>query len=204
MYYCLSFCPQLSVELAEAIEAIRRVYDPTAWFIKPHITIIFPTPDSIGEQSLISHIEQVLSGWSPFEIRLGGFHKSRDHWLFLTLQEGEAEVKRLYRELHTGILDDGRDLSRFVPHLGLGLFLKAGCTYDWRNPREFDFDRERYEEALRQAKAIPSSESIWVDKFQLTKISDEVVAWTTGKRATLPDDSEDAIVREFRLGHQGA
>jgi 2'-5' RNA ligase len=204
MYYCLSFFPQLSIELTEPIHAIRRAYDPTAWFIKPHITIIFPTHDSVGEQSLINHIEQVLSGWQPFEIRLGGFHKSRDHWLFLTLQEGEEEVKRLYRELHTGILADGRDLSRFVPHLGLGLFLKEGCTYDWRNPRESDFDRERYEEALRRAEALPISASMAVEKLRLTTISDAVIEWTTGKRAGFPDDATESEVREFRLGHQRA
>ena len=204
MYYCLSFFPPLSVELAESIASIRRVYDPTAWFIKPHITLIFPTHDSVGEQRLINHIEQVLSGWSPFEIRLGGFCKSRDHWLFLSLQEGEAEVKRLYRALHTGIMDDGRDFSRYVPHLGLGLFLKEGATYDWRHPQESDFDRERYEEALRRAEALHLSGTVLVDRLLLTTISDEVIEWTTGKRAGLPDDAKEITVREFHLGHPGA
>ena len=120
------------------------------------------------------------------------------------MQEGEAEVKKLYRALHTGILDDGRDLDRFIPHLGLGLFLKEGCRYDWRNPLESDFDRERYEEALRRAKTLPLSASIEVDKLLLTKISDEVIEWTTGKRAGLPDDAEEFEVREFRLGQIGA
>ena len=204
MYYCLSFFPQLSVELAESIDAIRNAYDPTSGFIKPHITLVFPTPDSVGEQSLISHIQNVLNDWSPFEIQLGGFHKSRDHWLFLKLQEGEAEVKRLYQALYTGILADGRDVSKFVPHLGLGLFIKEGCTYDWRNPRESDFDRERYEEALHQAKALPLSASIAVEKLLLTKIPDGVIEWTTGKRASLPDDAKEFEVREFRFGNQGA
>jgi 2'-5' RNA ligase len=204
MYYCLSFCPQLSYELAEAIEAIRRVYDPTSGFIIPHITLVFPTPGSVGELSLISHIQNVLTGWSPFEMRLGGFLKSSDHWLFLGLHEGEAEVKRLYRALHTGILADGRDVSKFVPHLGLGLFLKERCTYDWRHPRESDFDRKRYEEALRRAEVLPLSERITVETLRMTAISDAVIEWTTGKRASLPVDAEDVTVREFRLGHQGA
>ena len=204
MYYCLSFCPQLSAPLAESIEAIRREYDPTSGFIKPHITLIFPTPESVGERLLVDHIQNVLTGWSPFEIRLGGFHKSRDHWLSFRLQEGEEEVKRLYRALHTGILDDGRDLDRFVPHLGLGLFLKEGCIYDWRNPKESDFDRQRYEEALRLAEAIPLSERFTVKTLQMTALSDAVIEWTTGNRTRLPDDAEDVTVREFRLGHSGA
>ncbi len=204
MYYCLSFQPRLSSELAESIHAIRRVYDPTAGFIPPHITIIFPTPDSVGEQPLIDHIQNVLTGWNPFEIRLGGFHKSRDHWLFLRLREGEEEMKQLYRALYTGILADGRDFSKFVPHLGLGLFIKEGCTYDWRNPREADFDRQRYEEALRLAEALPLSANLAVEKLLMTMISDEVIEWTTGKRTDLPDDAKEFDVREFRLGHQSA
>ncbi len=204
MYYCLSIFPRLSVELTESIAAIRRVYDPTSGFIHPHITLIFPTHDSIGEQPLINHIQNVLGDRSPFEVRLGGFHKSRDYWLSLRLQEGEEEVKGLYRGLHTGILADGRDLNRFVPHLGLGLFIKEGCAYDWRNPREADFDRPRYETALRRAEALPLSERISVEKLSLTTISDTVIEWTTGKRAALPDDAEEVTVREFRLGHHGA
>jgi hypothetical protein len=38
----------------------------------------------------------------------------------------------------------------FVPHLGLGLFLKEVSPYDWDNPREDDFDRVLCEEALQR------------------------------------------------------
>ncbi|UCC81063.1 MAG: 2'-5' RNA ligase family protein [Candidatus Zixiibacteriota bacterium] len=201
MFYCLSFYPQLSPELAESIDAIRRVYDPTFRF-KPHITVIFPVHDSVGEQSLTSHIERVLSDWNPFEIRLGGFYKSRDHWLFLTLREGEGEMKRLYKSLYTGILEEyGRE---YIPHLGLGLFLKEGCIYDWSNPREEDFDLARYEVALRQAKELPLSETFVMETLQLTMISDQWIEWVTGRRATVPDEGERKVVQEFRLGSQNA
>jgi len=200
MYYCLSFVPQLSGELDAAIADIRKTYDPTAFFITPHITLVFPTHDSIGEQALISHIQEVLKDWRPFNIKFGGLHKNRDHWLFLMVQEGEEEIKRLYRVLHTGILDDGRDVSKFLPHLGLGLFIKKGCLYDWRNPREEDFDQERYDKALRKAQKLSLSESVTVDKLVMTKISDEVIEWTRGERLFLPEDAEDLVVREFELG----
>lgn len=202
MFYCLTFYPQLSPELAESIDAIRSAYDPTAPFYKPHITIIYPTHDSVGEQPLINHIEKVLSDWNPFEIRLGGFHKTHNHWLFLTLLEGEAEVKRLHRALYTGILaDNGWDVRKFVPHIGLGLFVKKGITQDWFNPQESDFDAERYEEALRKAEALPLSESISVEKFQLGAIPDSVIDWVRGRRASIPDDADADVVREFRLSH---
>lgn len=204
MYYCLSFYPDLNRALAEAIEAIRDAYDPTSRFYGPHITVIFPTHERIGEQPLIKHIQNVLGGRSPFEIRLGGLHKTPNHWLMLGLKEGEAEVKRLYRALYTGILADGRDVNRFVPHLGLGLFVKEGVAHDWFKPRESDLDRERYEEALRQAEALPLFESMLVEKLMLGTISDAVIEWTRGKRTQMPENSEETAVREFRLGHKEA
>lgn len=205
MYYALSFYPQLSTELSESIDAIRREYDPTSGFTKPHITVLFPVPGIVGEGQLISHIQNVLSDCSPFEIRLGGFHRSRDHWLFLTLKEGEAQVKELYQALYTGLVAKyRRDDIEFVPHLGLGLFMKQGSTYDWDNPRESDFDRERYEEALCQAKSLTLPSSISVEKLQLTKIPDVILEWATGKRASIPEDSHIVEVREFRLGNQRA
>jgi 2'-5' RNA ligase len=137
---------------------------------------------------------------------LGGFHKSHDHWLFLTLKKGEAQVKKLYQSLYTGILAEYRrkDDIEFVPHLGLGLFIKRGLTYDWKNPPESDFDRERYEEALCQAKALPLPSSISVEKLQLMKIPDVILEWTRGKRTSIPEDSQIVEVLEFRLGNQGA
>jgi len=200
MYYCLNFFPQLSPELTKAINAIRNVHDPTAPYYPPHITLIFPTHHSVGEQPLIDHIEKVLAHWSTFDIQLGGFRLKRDYWLFLSVAEGEDYLKRLYRELHTGLLDDGRNLSRFVPHVGLGLFVREGCRHDWRNPLEADFDRERYEQALPLAEALPLSEPILVEKLVLGTISDAVIDWTRGRRAELPEDAHETTVREFCLG----
>jgi 2'-5' RNA ligase len=201
MYYTLNIYPRLNEELAESIDAIRRRHDPTFGFTKPHITVLFPVPDSVGEPQLIGHIESVLSGWPPFEVRLGGFHKSHDHWLFLTLVRGEARVKKLYQLLYTGILAEyRRDDIEFVPHLGLGLFIKEGSKYDWDNPQETDFDQTRYEEVLHQAKALPLPFSFRVEKLQLTKVSDEVLEWATGKRASIPEGSRAVKAREFLLG----
>jgi 2'-5' RNA ligase len=203
MYYALSFYPHLNEELAESIDAIRRKHDPTFGLTKPHITVLFPIPDSVGESDLISHIESVLNDFSPFKIRLGGFHKSRDHWLFLKLADGEVHVRKLYQSLYTGILEEyRRDDIEYVPHLGLGLFVKEGSNYDWRNPREIDFDEERYEEALQQAMALLLDSIFKVDKLELTKISDEILGWATGKRASIPEDSQIVTVREFLLGDQ--
>ncbi|MFH1311963.1 MAG: 2'-5' RNA ligase family protein [Candidatus Eisenbacteria bacterium] len=200
MYYTLSFYPRLSGELGDAIDAIRRRHDPTCGFAKPHITVMFPVPDTVGEPHLIGHIQSVLSNRSPFEIRLGGLHKSHDHWLFLTLVEGEEQVKNLYQLLYTGLLaEHRRDDVEFVSHVGLGLFLKEGANYNWDNPQEDEFDKDRYEEALLQARALPLKVRFRVERLQLMRISDEILEWATGKRARIPEDSEIIEVREFSL-----
>ena len=205
MYYALVFYPQLDPGLTELIDEIRRKYDPTVERSKPHITVLFPVPDKVGEPQLISHIQSVLSDWSSFDIRLGGFHKSHDHWLFLTLTEGEAQVSQLYQLLLTGILAEyRRDDIEFVPHLGLGLFIKEGSRYDWAHPQEADFDRQKYEEALQQAKALPLGSSCVMEKLHLVRIPEEVLDWATGKRASIPGDWRSTEVREFRLGDRGA
>jgi 2'-5' RNA ligase len=177
MYYCLSFYPMLSQKLSALIGEIRSAYDPTSRYYKPHVTLIFPTHDRVGEQPLIDHIQNVLGNWSQFEIRLGGLHKTPSHWLLLGLQDGEEDAKRMYRELHTGILDDGRDLSRYRPHIGLGLFVKTGVAHHWFNPRESDFDREKYQEALQLTEDLPLAEDLLVDKLLLGALSDSVIDW---------------------------
>ena len=181
MYLALVFYPQLDSRLMESIDRIRRKYDPTVGWSKTHITVIFPVPDSVGEEKLVNHIERVLENRKSFIVRLGGFHKSHDHWLFLNVTEGGDEFKTLYRDLYTGILEEyRRDDIGFVPHVGLGLFVKADSRYDWDHPHENDFDRERYEEALRQAKALPLDSSCFMNKLHLVSIPDEVLEWATG------------------------
>jgi 2'-5' RNA ligase len=204
MYYALVFYPRFDPDPARAIGAIRREYDPTSAFVEPHVTVLFPVPAGVGEGRLIDHIGRVLAAWRPFEIRLGGLHRSRDHWLFLTLSEGEDQVKKLYQALYTGILAEYRRADiEFVPHLGLGLFVKTGSTCDWNNPQEADLDRKRYDEALRRAKALLNPPGMLVEKLHLAKIPDEIIEWMRGKRASLPEDSKIVEVREFRLGYRG-
>jgi len=205
MYFALVFYPQLDPGLIEAIDNIRRKYDPTVEWSEMHIAVIFPVPDTVGEGKLVSHIECVLADKEPFVVRLGGFHRSHDHWLFLNVVEGEAEFKALYRDLYTGILDDyRRDDIGFVPHVGLGLFVKDTSRYDWDHPQEVDFDQLKYAEALQQAKALPLDSSCVMDKLHLVSLPDEVLEWATGKRASIPTDTQVTDVLDFHLGGRAA
>jgi 2'-5' RNA ligase len=161
-------------------------------------------PDTVGEAELIKHVEEVLRGREPFKIRLGGFRRSRDHWLFLTLVSGAQEVQDLNRSLYTGMLEEHRSLDlEFVPHMGLGLFVREGARYSWNQPRLADLDQAKYEEALQEAQALPLGPEYIVDRLHLVKIPSEVIEWTTGKRATIPEDWRSDVVRVFHLRSRG-
>src|SRR5262245_16696800 len=128
MFYALVHYPTIDTE---RITQFRRKYDPYVELIEPHITFMFLIPESIGEQRLVAHIETVLNRWEPFLIHLKRLHKSWDHCLFLTFQEGEEDAVRLFREIYTGILEEyRREDIEFIPHIGLGLFAKEDAGYD--------------------------------------------------------------------------
>ena len=169
MYYGMVHYPAIDYKL---INRIRRKYDPTVDLIEPHITILFPVPESIGEQALIHHIKYVLKNHKPFPLHICGFRKSWDHWLLLTLAEGNLEVINLYRETYTGILAKyGRKDLEFIPHISLGLFVKEGVHYDFNNPQHLEFDEQRYKEALQEAEALGLDFKCVIDKVHLVKLT---------------------------------
>lgn len=141
------------------IGQLRKEYDPQAGLIEPHLTIVFPLPDSVGEQALVSHIERVLSGWHPFPIRLKGLMQSPDNYLLLLLAEGSADITRLHDELYTEVLAPylRADIA-FVPHVTLGTFGEAadGCR-----------------RALSEAERLNLDYESVVDRLDLLKINDD-------------------------------
>ncbi len=75
MFYALVHYP--AVDTA-GINQLRRKYDPQVDLIDPHITIVFPVPESIGQQALAFHFEKALREWKPFAIHLDGVRFSED------------------------------------------------------------------------------------------------------------------------------
>jgi 2'-5' RNA ligase len=156
MLYALVHYP--AVELRH-INRLRSTYDPQFRLIAPHITIMFPTPDSIGERNLVSHIESVLHRWEPFPIRLKGLQQSWDEYLFLLLNKGEGDVTRLHDEIYTGLLSEYRDEVRtFIPHVTLGAFSAKS---------------EEYAHALKEAERLNLDYECMLDRLHLIKINDE-------------------------------
>jgi 2'-5' RNA ligase len=170
MYYGLAYFPKVEIE---GINLIRKKYDPTYGIIDPHLTIMYPVPSSLSEKRIIKHIDTVLKKWRPFKIHFGGFKKSWDFWLFLTLNKGESEVKRLSMEIYSEFLSEyRREDIEFVPHIGMGLFIKNQKHYDFKNPRKLFFDEKKYQKALSEVKTLGLNFSCVIDNLELVEINE--------------------------------
>jgi hypothetical protein len=172
MYYVLLCYPRFDRKTGEDIEAFRRKYDPFVDSLKPHIPFIFPVPCSeVEETKLTKHIETILKNWKPFPIRIRGFTKSWDHWLLLVLKEGNEEVIALHDELYTGILSPylRRDIE-YIPHIGIGLFVKKDAGYNVLDQKKVDFDARLYSQALKEAESVKIDCFDTIDRLFLDKI----------------------------------
>ena len=197
MYYALVSFPKVDTVF---IDRLRQKYDPTVDLIEPHLTVVFPVPESLGKRELVRHCAAVLQGWRSFPVVAGPVTKSPDHWLLLTLRQGAAAVTQLYRDLHSGLLSDFARPDIFQPHMSLGHFLKAGRTYDWSNPSGADFDEERYAQALREAKELDLELSWMIDGLDLVELPDEVIAWARGILPSYPQGAKAIRAERLDLG----
>jgi len=171
LYYCLAYFPKVETD---RINKIRQRYDPTYNLVSPHLTVIFPVPSSVGKKRIINHIDTVLKNWRPFQIHFGGLKKSWDHWLFLTLKNGESEIKRLSKELYSGFLSEYyRDDLEFIPHIGIGLFIKNNSQYDYKNPQQLTFDDKTYQQALSEAESIGFDFKCIINNLELLELNDD-------------------------------
>jgi 2'-5' RNA ligase len=154
--YALIYYPEVDTR---GINQLREKYDPRARWIGPHVTLMFPVPESVGEDNLVSHLENVLSRQWPFPIHLRGLEKSGDDYLFLLVQEGGENVVRLHDTIYTGVLAGHRNQDgAFIPHLTLGVFSK---------------DAGAYARALEEARRLDLDYRCVVDKLHLVKVNDE-------------------------------
>ena len=171
MYYGLVYFPKKELI---SINKIRKKYDPTYSIIAPHLTILFPVPSSIGKLKIIKYISNVLENQPPIKIHFDDYKKSWDHWLLLTIKEGELDIKKLSTELYSGILSkyQRKDIE-FIPHIGLGLCVKNYKEYALENPKKLIFDKDKYRCALLEAKSTIRNFKCTVDKLNLVEADND-------------------------------
>jgi hypothetical protein len=199
VYFALVYYPDGSVE---RIDAFRRKYDPTVSVIEAHMGIMFPVPGSIGLEKLGEHLERTLWPWSPFSIRLSGLTKSHDHWLLLTIDKGRTKVIQLFEQIYTGPLAEHRRYDiEFIPHIGLGLFIKNDVRYTMSSDgvQPDDLDEPPYRKALKEAQSLNLELECVVNKLDLVELPTEILDWAMGKRADFPKDKQVVTRREFIL-----
>jgi len=176
MPYTLVHVPEID---RSAINAFRGAYDPYVDALDAHITLVFATPEVVGEEAFIAHCGMVLAGWQPFDIHLYGLARSWDNWLFLTLQEGRSDVIRLSQALYTGLLAPYyRPDIPMEPHISLGLFTQAGAGYDLRAPSVVAFDAPRYEQALREAETLHLDYRCRATRMLVVRLTDDLKGGT--------------------------
>lgn len=156
MIYALVHYPDIDTG---RINQFRRKYDPQVVLIEPHITLMFPVPESIGEEKLVDHLASVLRGWQSFPVHLQGCQIASADYLFLLIQEGKSDTIRLHDEIYTGILADyWRKEIPFIPHLTLGVVDKNST------------DRNQ---VLLEAEALGTDYHCLLDRLHLVKVTDD-------------------------------
>lgn len=172
MYYALVHFSSIDIE---KINVLRKKYDPTFAIIEPHITLVFPIADTQSRvDDLEKHTGNTLRHWRSFEVHIGGFEKSWDHWLFLAVAEGRDKLIQLHDELYSDTLSAHlRKDIQYSPHISLGLFVKDEDRYNLKHPEKLVFDENKYSEALKEANKLKLDYRSIVDTIMLIKISDD-------------------------------
>jgi len=90
--------------------------------------------------------------------------------LLLLLKKGNEEAIALHDELYTGILAPylRRDIE-YIPHIGIGLFVRKDAGYNALDPKIVDFDAKLYSQALKEAESLKIDSFDTVDRLVLSK-----------------------------------
>jgi len=62
-----------------------------------------------------------------------------------------------------------RDIE-YIPHIGIGLFVRKDAGYDVLDPKKVDFDAKLYSQALKEAESLEIDSFDTVDRLVLNKI----------------------------------
>lgn len=116
-------------ENISVIDSIREKYDPLAHHVKPHITLVFTFESDLNIDEMRTHLINSLSDIAKFELSMYKIVKIDNQlgkFLFLLLDKGVDQVKKISSKLYTGILEDHKPVwlneETYLPHMTLGSF----------------------------------------------------------------------------------
>jgi 2'-5' RNA ligase len=117
--YAVVAFPRLDSE--NAVEAIRRSYDPLASQLAAHVTIVFPFEGAIVEADLVDHVERAVEGVPPFPLTLTDVSVEPGGYVFLNVGTGADRFQDLHERLYSGPLSQHRSaVHDYRPHVTVG------------------------------------------------------------------------------------
>lgn len=128
MLYCIA-PPNLRQDDEDRISRIRRLHDPLASRIGPHVTLVFGVT-GLSVETFRAHVGAVAERATRFSLRFiraaaVGSHTGPETHVFL-LPDNGAPVEALHAALYTGPLASApRHDIPFIPHMTVGAFQRA-------------------------------------------------------------------------------
>jgi len=161
--------------LARFLDALRRELTPGC-LPRAHVTILPPRPLAIGGDTAIEIARSVVSGFAPFDIAAGEVEifDSTDV-IYLRINEGERELRELYRTLNTGSLVSDEQYP-YEPHITLAQDLKPSQVQEVFDLARKRWSRYPYSRRIRTERAFfvqSTADGNWVDlaEFRLQGVS---------------------------------
>jgi|GEM_PF-675948 2'-5' RNA ligase len=150
----------------DKIDSIRKKYDSKYDWIETHIALVY----YFKEKPDLEKINEIISGFSSFEIGLGDVRVSSDSkYLFLDVVRGREKVVELKDKLYEGLgLEWDKDFL-YEPHITLGKIK----------------DEEEMKRIFGELKAEGFDFSCKVDSFSLLEVSEDLGEIMSRKRFRL-------------------
>lgn len=165
------FFPQQNVE---EIQRFRIKFDPKSNLIAPHITLVFPFPETENSQIFIEEMSKKISKLNSFPIVLRGVKfDTDDNFLHFLVDEGKEKITDIHDDLYSGILESywRKDLP-YNPHMTIGVFSNSAN----------EFDEEKYSSAQGELELFESPIALNFNNLNVIEISDSSMPRTILKR----------------------
>jgi 2'-5' RNA ligase len=110
-------------EEMEIIDEIREKYDPLAFLVRPHITIVFPFENQMSNSDIAEILLNRLETIHPFELVLNGISKQEDrfgNYLFLDVKDGNEEICSIHNLLYKNEFSEYDLGLGYRPHMTVG------------------------------------------------------------------------------------
>jgi len=114
----------VSEQVEKAISQVYNKYNPISFYVRPHLTLLFPLETELHLADICAHFGSIVSETDRFSVHFDGLKLRPENLLiYLDVSEGAEVLHFLNRRLYSGVFEEFLDVNRpFYPHLTLGHF----------------------------------------------------------------------------------